>query len=158
MRPHLALAFAALLAGCAAGSGPRVAEPVRGQAGVAPAVALERAAASLSRLGFEVGPITPLSVHAVRRGGADEAWAKCGRVLIVYDQDPQVRRSWVAAQTRAAEATVGVAPAAGTGSIVAVDARFSATYLDWYRNTPFRRACPSTGVLEGKVLRDVARP
>ena len=158
MRSLVVLAACGPLAGCVAGPGRHVTELLRATAEIAPATAVKSAASALAKAGFEVGPVAATRLHAARHAGADAAWADCSRVLVVYDQDPQVRRSWVAPQTRAAEANVEVSPAADPGkpgTTVAVDARFSASYLDWYRNTPFVRDCPSTGVLERRILHDV---
>ena len=62
-----------------------------------------------------------------------------------------MRSAWVEPGAREAGVAVSLAPE-GDGTRVSVNPEFSATYRDPFRNTPVQLRCPSTGVLEGRLL------
>src|SRR3954447_9677662 len=138
-----------LLAACAATS---TAPPVATTRTMAAPVGQvrDRLEAAIRDLGLTPQP-TQSGIEALTRGGAARDWAGCKRVLISYYQDRGARSTWVDPGAREARVTVSLATE-GDGTRVSVDPEFSATYRDPFRNTPVQLRCPSTGVLEGRLL------
>ena len=149
MRSRYAPAAFLLLAACAAAS---TAPPVATTRTVAAPVGQvrDRLEAAIRDLGLTSRP-TRSGIEAFTRGGASQDWAGCERALISYSQDRGMRSAWVEPGAREARVAVSLAPE-GDGTRVSVDPEFSATYRDPFRNTPVQLRCPSTGVLEGRLL------
>lgn len=148
MRPVYAPAVLLLLAACATTPAPQV---TTSRTVAAPADAVrDRIAAAIRDLGLSPQP-TPTGVQAVVEGGAPQDWASC-RPRLIYDRQISPPRSaWVNPGAREAAVAVSLAPE-GSGTRVTVDPKFSATYVDPYRNTPVQRGCTSTGALESRLL------
>jgi hypothetical protein len=145
------LVVAALLAGCAMPP-PKVPVEHRRVVAAAPFDVRARVAQKLGELGLV--PARGLTAEGPLHVGpfvAREAWADCRSILVEDDTQQVKRMSWARPQARQGELSVALVPSGG-GTAVDVSARFSATYLDRYRNTPFSEPCTSTGVLERELL------
>jgi len=149
MRSRYAPAAFLLLTACAATS---TAPPVATTRTLAAPVGQvrDRLEAAIRDLGLTSRP-TQSGIEAFTRGGAARDWAGCERALISYSQDRGMRSAWVEPGAREARVAVSLAPE-GDGTRVSVNPEFSATYRDPFRNTPVQLRCPSTGVLEGRLL------
>jgi hypothetical protein len=145
------LLVAALLAGCAMPPPPAPAEQRRVVAAT-PFDVRARLTQKLGELGLGParGPTEGGPLH-VGPFPARETWADCRSILIEDDTERFKRMSWARPQARAGDLAIGLFPS-GAGTAVDVSARFSATYLDRYRNTPFSEPCTSKGVLERELL------
>lgn len=146
-RPLQVLILTLLVGGC---TRTEVSDPPPAARTVALAPATVRAALAdeLRRLGFAVA--TDRTITG-RNDAADPAWATCRDALVGDRMGDSRRVAWASAGAR----IVTVEVATGTtdaGTAVSVAARHAARYVDPFLALPFTRSCPSTGVLEQRLL------
>lgn len=139
-----------LAGGCATQEAPPPVEQHRVVAAT-PYDAGRNVARRLAELGLPPGDAHPGGTLTVGPFVAREEWAECRVVVVVDDTERDRRADWARPQARQGRLTIGLFPS-GAGTAVDVSARFTATYLDRYRNTPFLYPCRSTGVLERELL------
>jgi hypothetical protein len=95
-------------------------------------------------------PVTPGGLSVSSRA-APKAWAACRLKLVEDRTGPAPRADWAEPENLNAEVAVGLRPTDG-GTEVTVIPRYAAVYIDIFRNLPVNGACPSSGVLEQRLL------
>jgi hypothetical protein len=136
-----------LVGACAQTEAPEP-RPAGRTVALAPDTVRAAIAEELRRFGFAV--VTDTTITG-RSDAADPAWATC-RDALVGDRTADSRRvTWAKPGARIAtvEVATGTTDAATT---VSVAARHAARYVDPFLALPFMRSCPSTGVLERRLL------
>jgi hypothetical protein len=145
MREAAAALVLLMLAGCA--TAPRVIPPTERQVAVPPGVAKAHLVERLLALGFKVTGAERIHGEAAV---ADPSWADCPTVIThASNNSNQSDFAHAGARQAVVEATTTPTDA---GTTVQVSARFSGTYLNHFKNLPFKGACDSTGVLESTLL------
>ncbi len=145
--PVSLLALAMLIGACVGAPAPEPPPASRtvplASEGVRAAIASE-----LRRLGFVVA--TEMTISG-RSDAADPAWAACRDALVGDRMGDSRRVTWASpgARSAAVEVATGTTHA---GTTVSVSARHAARYVDPFLALPFTRSCPSTGVLERRLL------
>jgi hypothetical protein len=111
----------------------------------------ERIEAELRTAGLEIMSSSDSAVRAERRSAVPKVWVSCPRIIVVDRQSDFNRQSWTAPTGERVDVTVGLSPT-GDQTTVTIVADFEGIYRNRYTNTPFDNPCPSTGVLEQRIL------
>jgi hypothetical protein len=86
-----------------------------------------------------------------RQSWSTQGWADCQRLLIHDWTGFTPRSDWADPEGLTADVTIGLRPSAGSTEVTVVP-RYAASYRDIFRNLPIMGACPSSGVLEQRLL------
>ncbi len=98
-----------------------------------------------------LGPTVTVSGLSAGSRGAPKAWADCQRLLIHDRTGFTPRSDWADPEGLTADVTVVLRPSASSTEVTVVP-RYAASYRDIFRNLPVMGACPSSGVLEQRLL------
>lgn len=151
MRLTPLLVLAALLGGCQ--TAPPTFEVPRGQSYAEDKEAVwQRARAVLAAQGLEVRreDFAAGRIEARREGFSDRGWARCERARVV-DRGDSRGIDWARPRDRDLALIVDLEERGGETEVT-LEASFTETQIDPFRNLPLTQRCRSTGELERSLL------